>query len=112
VERILLITIDTLRWDRLGYMGYDVETPNLDRLAKSGVVFTQAVSSAPITLPAHSSILSGLYPTSHGTRFNGIFRLPDDIETVAEALKAEGFATCVVGTFVLDRRRLNRFRCL
>jgi arylsulfatase A-like enzyme/tetratricopeptide (TPR) repeat protein len=105
VARILLVTIDTLRWDRLGYMGYDVATPNLDRLAQSGAIFTQAISSAPITLPAHSSILSGLYPTSHGARFNGIFRLSDEIETVAESLKREGFATgAFVGAFVLDRR--------
>ena len=105
VERILLVTIDTLRWDRVGYMGSDVATPNLDRLASSGAVFTQAITTAPITLPAHSSILSGLYPTSHGTRFNGIFRLSDDVETVAETLKGAGFATgAFVGAFVLDRR--------
>jgi choline-sulfatase len=86
-------------------MGYDVATPNLDRLARSGAVFTQAISSAPITLPAHSSILSGLYPTSHGARFNGIFRLSNDVETVAESLQREGFATgAFVGAFVLDRR--------
>jgi arylsulfatase A-like enzyme/tetratricopeptide (TPR) repeat protein len=105
VDRILLVTIDTLRWDRVGYMGSDVETPNLDRLGGAGAIFTQAISAAPITLPAHSSILSGLYPTSHGARFNGIFRLPDEVETVAEALKGEGFKTgAFIGAFVLDRR--------
>jgi len=105
VDQIVLITIDTLRWDRVGYMGADVATPNLDRLASSGAIFTQAISSAPITLPAHASILSGLYPTSHGTRFNGIFRVRDEVETVAETLKAEGFATgAFIGAFVLDRR--------
>jgi choline-sulfatase len=104
-HRILLVTIDTLRWDRVGYMGAEVATPNLDLLASSGAVFTQAISSAPITLPAHASILSGLYPTSHGTRFNGTFRVRDEVETVAESLKAEGFATgAFVGAFVLDRR--------
>jgi arylsulfatase A-like enzyme/Flp pilus assembly protein TadD len=105
VDRILLVTIDTLRWDRVGYMGSDVETPNLDRLGRSGAIFTQAISAAPITLPAHSSILSGLYPTSHGTRFNGIFRLPDKVETIAETLKGAGYSTgAFVGAFVLDRR--------
>jgi arylsulfatase A-like enzyme/Flp pilus assembly protein TadD len=105
VQHILLVTIDTLRWDRLGYMGSDVATPNLDRLARSSAVFTQAITPAPITLPAHASILSGLYPTSHGARFNGIFRLPDEVETVAESLKREGYATAAfVGAFVLDRR--------
>ncbi len=72
---------------------------------RAGTVFTEAITAAPITLPAHSSILSGLYPTSHGTRFNGIFRLPDEVETVAETLKGAGFATgAFVGAFVLDRR--------
>ena len=100
-----MVTIDTLRWDRVGYMGSDVETPNLDRLGQSGAIFTQAITAAPITLPAHSSILSGLYPTDHGTRFNGIFRLPDEVETIAETLKGAGFATgAFVGSFVLDRR--------
>jgi choline-sulfatase len=105
VRHVLLVTIDTLRADRLGFMGSDVATPNLDRLARSGAFFTQAITAAPITLPAHASILSGLYPTSHGTRFNGIFRLRDDVQTVAETMKAGGFATgAFVGSFVLDRR--------
>jgi arylsulfatase A-like enzyme/Flp pilus assembly protein TadD len=104
-ERIVLVTIDTIRPDRLGYMGSDVLTPNLDRLAGSGAVFTQAITSAPITLPAHASILSGLYPTSHGARFNGIFRVSDDVETVAQTLQEEGYRTgAFVGAFVLDRR--------
>ncbi|HSF16319.1 MAG TPA: sulfatase-like hydrolase/transferase [Vicinamibacteria bacterium] len=104
VQRIVLVTIDTIRPDRMGFMGSDVETPNLDRLARSGAIFTQAITSAPITLPAHASILSGLYPSSHGIRFNGIFRLSDDVETVAETLKDRGYATgAFVGAFVLDR---------
>jgi len=86
-------------------MGYGVATPNLDRLAQSGTVFTQAITASPITLPAHSSILSGLYPTSHGTRFNGMFRLSDEVETIAESLKGADFKTgAFVGAFVLDRR--------
>ncbi|HXV64808.1 MAG TPA: sulfatase-like hydrolase/transferase [Vicinamibacteria bacterium] len=104
-ERILLVTIDTLRADHLGYMGYDVETPNLDALAASGVVFTQAVTTYPMTLPSHTTIMSGLYPPAHGTRNNGTFRVPDDVETVAETLKANGYATAAfVGAFVLDSR--------
>jgi arylsulfatase A-like enzyme/tetratricopeptide (TPR) repeat protein len=105
VDRILLVTIDTLRWDRLGYAGSDVETPNLDRLARSGAIFTDAVAAAPITLPSHASILSGLYPPSHGARFNGIFRVPDGVETIAETFNEAGFATgAFVGAFVLERR--------
>jgi arylsulfatase A-like enzyme/tetratricopeptide (TPR) repeat protein len=86
-------------------MGYDVATPNLDRLASEGAVFTQAVSAAPITLPSHSSILTGLNPPSHGVRHNGMFQLSGEVETVAETLKQAGFATAAfVGAFVLDRR--------
>ncbi|MGH9318950.1 MAG: sulfatase-like hydrolase/transferase, partial [Vicinamibacteria bacterium] len=104
-DRILLVTVDTLRWDRLGYAGHDVETPNLDALAASGAVFTGAVSAAPLTLPSHATILSGLYPTSHQTRNNGTFRVPEGVETVAETLKQAGYGTgAFVGAFVLDSR--------
>ena len=104
-KRILIVTIDTLRADRLGYAGSDVETPNLDTLAASGTTFTHAVTVAPLTLPAHASLFTGLYPPGHGVRANGIFRLEDDVETAAEVLKQAGFATgAFVGSFVLDRR--------
>jgi arylsulfatase A-like enzyme/Flp pilus assembly protein TadD len=104
-DRILLVTIDTLRADHLGYAGHDVETPNLDALSREGVNFTQAVSAAPLTLPSHSTILTGLYPTRHGARNNGTFTLPTGVDTVAERLKASGFSTgAFVGAFVLDSR--------
>ena len=104
-EHVLLVTIDTLRADRLGYVGYDIATPNLDRLASEGAVFTQAITAVPITLPSHASILSGLYPTRHGTRHNGLFRVSDEVETLAETYSTAGFATAAfVGSFVLDRR--------
>lgn len=104
-RRVLIVTIDTLRWDRLGYAGHDVETPNIDALAESGTIFERAVTVAPITLPAHSSLFTGLDPPKHGVRTNGIFRLPDDVDTAAEAFREAGFATgAFVGAFVLDRR--------
>jgi arylsulfatase A-like enzyme/Flp pilus assembly protein TadD len=104
-DRILLITIDTLRADHLGYAGHDVETPNLDTLARDGAVFTQAVTAVPLTLPSHSTILSGFYPTRHQTRNNGTFRLPDEVVTVAETLREKGYATgAFIGAFVLDSR--------
>jgi arylsulfatase A-like enzyme/Flp pilus assembly protein TadD len=104
-DRILLVTIDTLRADRLGYAGHDVETPNLDAFARDGAVFTQAVTAAPLTLPSHSTILSGFYPTRHQTRNNGTFHLPDTVVTVAERLREEGYATgAFIGSFVLDSR--------
>jgi arylsulfatase A-like enzyme/Flp pilus assembly protein TadD len=104
-NKILLVTIDTLRADRVGYAGHDVETPNLDALARSGATFSQAVSAAPLTLPSHATILTGLYPPRHGVRNNGTFTLPREVETVPERLKAAGFATgAFVGAFVLDSR--------
>jgi hypothetical protein len=104
-DRILLVTIDTLRADHLGYAGHDVETPNLDALSRSGAIFTHAVSAAPLTLPSHSTILTGLYPTRHGARNNGTFTLASGVETIAERLKASGYSTgAFVGAFVLDSR--------
>src|SRR5438552_14500153 len=64
---LVVITLDTTRADRLGpYGSRNVETPNLDRLAREGVVFEQAATAAPLTLPAHSSIFTGKSPPAHG----------------------------------------------
>lgn len=97
---ILLVTLDTTRADRLG-RGF---TPTLDRLAAQGLRFTEARTVAPLTLPAHVSMMTGLLPTAHGARLNGAGRLWTG-ETIAAELKARGYATrAVVGAFVLDRR--------
>ena len=102
---VVLVTIDTLRADYVGVYGGDVATPNLDALAGDGVVFLDAVVHSPLTLPSHSSILTGTYPTYHGVRDNGRFRLADDIETLAEMLKKTGYRTAAfVGAFPLDSR--------
>ncbi len=101
---LLLITLDTTRADRLGCYGYDRgETPRLDRLASEGAVLEAAAAVAPLTLPAHASILTGLYPPRHGVRDNGDFRLPDRETTLAEHLGSRGYATiAVVGSAVLS----------
>jgi len=63
---LVLVTIDTLRADRLGCYGYSrIETPNLDQLAKQGVLFENAVTHTPLTAPSHASLFTGLYPTVH-----------------------------------------------
>jgi len=100
---VLLITLDTARADRLGIYGCStVETPNLDGLAQEGAWFAHAVSSAPLTLPAHSSLMTGTYPLLHGVRDNGGFFLGERWTTLAEALKSRGFDTfAAVGAFVL-----------
>jgi arylsulfatase A-like enzyme/Flp pilus assembly protein TadD len=106
VERIVLVSIDTLRADHLGCYGAgDAETPAIDRLAAEGVRFTTAISPAPITLPSHASLLSGRDPPDHGVRHNGVFRLADDVPIVGEPLREAGFATAAfVSAFVLDPR--------
>ena len=58
---LLLVTIDTLRPDRLGCYGYSqIETPNLDRIARQGVLFENAVAPAPLTAPSHASMMTGV----------------------------------------------------
>jgi len=71
---LLLVTIDTLRADRLGCYGYSqIETPNLDQLARRGVLFENAVAPAPLTAPSHASMMTGVYPTVHKVRNTGGF---------------------------------------
>jgi choline-sulfatase len=103
---ILLITLDTTRADHLGAYGdASARTPTFDRLASEGVLFERAVSVAPITLPAHVSLLTGRYPFAHGVRNNGNFRVADDVSTLATALHDRGYRTAAfVSAFVLDRR--------
>jgi len=99
-SNILLITLDTVRADRIG-QGF---TPGLDALAARGLRFTNARSVVPLTLPAHASILTGQWPPAHGVRLNGTARL-EGAATLATQLKGVGYQTrAVVGAFVLDRR--------
>src|SRR4051812_27656445 len=109
-SNVLLITIDTLRVDRVGaYGNRSGLTPALDRLAESGLRFDAAFTPVPLTLPAHASILTGLEPFSHGIRNNTGFRL-GDTSTVATMLKRAGYRTgAFVGAFVLSAKfGLNR----
>jgi choline-sulfatase len=103
---IVLITLDTTRADHLGAYGYgQAKTPRLDRLAGDGVLFEHAVTSAPITLPAHASLLTGSNPFAHGVRNNGNFSLDESIPTLATRLHDAGYRTAAfVSSFVLDRR--------
>jgi arylsulfatase A-like enzyme len=96
---VLLITIDTLRADRVG-RGL---TPAIDGLAARGVRFTNARSAAPLTLPSHTSILTGALPPEHGVRLNGASLAGRP--TVAAAFKDAGYRTAAfVGAYVLNRR--------
>ncbi len=106
VDDLVLITIDTLRADALGFMGNDaVATPALDRLAAGGWAFDSARAHNVVTLPSHANILTGLHPYEHGIRDNTGFVLPDSIPTAATLLAAAGFATgAFVAAFPLDSR--------
>jgi choline-sulfatase len=102
---LVLVTIDTLRPDRLGCYGYSkIETPNLDKLAQRGVLFENAVCQAPLTAPSHASMMTGLNPTAHKVRNTGGFVLAG-FETLATLLERRGFDTAAfVGSSVLKKR--------
>lgn len=102
---VLIITVDTLRADRVGAYGYArAQTPVIDALAARGIRFDRAYSPAPITLPSHASLMTGLYPAGHGARHNGM-RVDPETPTLAAVLAARGFATAAfVAAFPLDRR--------
>lgn len=103
---VIVITVDTLRADHLGCYGFEqARTPNIDALAAQGVRADHAMAAAPITLPSHTTIFTGLNPPAHGVRDNGLYKVPDEAETLAERLKAEGYRTqAFVSAWVLHRR--------
>jgi arylsulfatase A-like enzyme/Flp pilus assembly protein TadD len=104
-QNVLLVTIDTLRADALSSYGGPARTPNLDHLAARGARFTFAHSHTVVTLPSHTSILSGLLPYEHGMRDNSGFRVHPGTPTLATRLKARGFETgAFVGGFPLTKR--------
>jgi arylsulfatase A-like enzyme/Tfp pilus assembly protein PilF len=105
-HNVLLITIDTLRPDRLSCYGSPyVKTPNIDKLASSGVLFTRAFAHTPLTLPSHANILLGTTPLQHGVHDNGLFRVPEGLPNLAIYLKKAGYRTgAFVGSFPLDAR--------
>ncbi len=104
--RVLLITIDTLRADHVGAYGANgAHTPTLDALAQGGVRFDAAISPAPLTLPSHATLMTGLDPDRHGVRHNAVFALAPEIPTLAERMREAGFGTAAfIGAFVLDHR--------
>jgi arylsulfatase A-like enzyme/Tfp pilus assembly protein PilF len=102
---VVLVTIDTLRADRLGCYGYrKIETPNLDKLAQRGVLFENAVAQAPLTAPSHASMFTGMYPVVHKVRDTGGFVLESWNTTLAEILQQQGWDTAgFVGASVLKK---------
>lgn len=105
-DDIILITIDTLRADSVGFAGNTrVKTPFLDRIASEGVIFSNAHAHNVVTLASHTNIVTGLYPYQHGVRDNAGFKLDPKHETIATMLRRGGYATgAFVGAFPLDAR--------
>ncbi|HEX6852559.1 MAG TPA: sulfatase-like hydrolase/transferase [Candidatus Polarisedimenticolaceae bacterium] len=103
---VVVVTLDTFRADRMGaYGNRDGLTPALDAFAEASVVFEAASAPTPITLPSHTSLFTGRYPTAHGVRNNGTFVVPAGETTLAEILKERGFRTgAVVASFPLQSR--------
>lgn len=103
---ILLITIDTLRADRLScYSTAHAQTPHIDSLAENGALFSRAFANTSTTLPSHTNILLGTSPLHHGVHDNLNFVVREDMQTLAEHLKADGYHTAAyVGAYPLDAR--------
>ncbi len=104
IRNVILISIDTCRADHLGCYGYPRRTaPNIDSLAEEAILFNHAVTPVPLTLPAHSSMLTGMAPLYHKVHDNTNYCLANSNLTLAEILKDKGFITAAfVGAFVLD----------
>ncbi|MGE0378111.1 MAG: sulfatase-like hydrolase/transferase [Planctomycetaceae bacterium] len=103
---LILVTFDTTRADRLGAYGYDLgETKGFDDFVRRGVVFERAYAPAPITLPSHATILTGLYPPEHGLRVNGSGRLDRQLPVLPEILQEHGYDTgAFIAAVVLDSK--------
>jgi arylsulfatase A-like enzyme len=105
---VLLIVVDTLRADHLSGYGYARPTsPNIDRLAGNGLLFKNAVSASSWTLPSHGSMLTGLYPHSHGAEAEG--NLGTGFRTLSEALAADGYRTAAFSANALTFSRRRGF---
>jgi len=106
LPNIVLITLDTTRADHLGCYGYSKNTsPNIDKLAKNGILFRHAFTPVPLTLPSHCSILTGMYPSTHNVHNNGLYQLNQNFFTLPEVLKEKGYQTAAfISSFTLDSR--------
>ena len=103
---VILITLDTTRADRIGCYGFkDIDTPTIDMFAARGIRFERCLTTTPLTLPAHTTIMTGTLPPFHGVRDNGGFLVPAEIPTLAKLFKARGYATSAfVAAYVLDSK--------
>jgi tetratricopeptide (TPR) repeat protein len=100
---VLVITLDTTRADHIGAYGdRAAQTPNIDRMARGGIMFRNCYASVPLTLPSHSVLFTGRYPIANNVRNNGNYFLPASETTLAEVLRGRGYDTrAVIAAFVL-----------
>ena len=92
-NKVIIITVDALRADRVKAYGGTGLTKNIDQLAERGVVFRNAISPGNCTLPGHGTIFTGLYPKNHGLRLNG-WKFKGQVPSVAEIFQNKGYKTC------------------
>lgn len=105
-SNVVVVTIDTLRADHLACYGYDrIKTPNIDVLARSGARFANAFTPVPITLPAHTALMTGQYPMATGIRDFSGHKLAPGAMTLARVLQSHGYSTAAfIGSAALDSR--------
>jgi choline-sulfatase len=103
---VILITVDTLRADKIGCYGAPlVKTPTMDLFAARGIRYERCISQTPLTLPSHTTIFTGTLPVYHGVRDNGGFVVPSELVTMAETFKDRGYDTAAfVAAYVLDSK--------
>jgi len=103
---VILITVDTLRADHVGVYGKGrAVTPHLDALAHDGAVFERCIAQTPLTLPSHTTLLSGTYPLRHQLRDNGSSVVPTELTLLSEVLKEKGYDTAAfIGAYVLHSK--------
>ena len=103
IKHIVLISMDTTRADHLSCYGYPKNTtPHIDALAAHATRFENVVSTAPMTLPAHSTMFTGMIPPAHGVHHNIGYQLAPSNTTMAEMLRDDGFHTAgIISSFVL-----------
>lgn len=105
IRNVLIITVDTWRYDRVGLHGKLVRTPHIDRFAEEALHYKRAFTHNPCTLPAHTNIMTGTTPLYHGISDNSGFRLEPRFLTMAEYFKEKNWQTAAfIGAFPLDSR--------
>lgn len=110
-DNVVLVIVDTLRPDFLGCYGFQQPTsPNIDALASEGILFEQAVTCSPVTLPSITAMMTSTYPVSNNVRFNSNFRVADASITLAEIMKGHGYRTAAfIGAYpLISRQNLNQ----